>query len=240
MAYAMSEPPFVAFGPSHLLTVATILAVSLGLPTALRLWGSERLIQRVGIGLAVFIVVHEVFKTWVLVGLYDEPLNRHLPLQICGMAVLMAAVVLVWRPFRLYEVIYFWGLAGAVQALLTPEIPWDFPNLVFLGFFISHGMILVGLFYATIAFRMRPTWSSIPRVFAITLAYAFVIVAPLNVLLDTNFMYLRGLPSTGSVLDLFGPWPWYIAGAALFTLASFVVYYLPFAIRDLVVARRAS
>lgn len=231
----MSEPTaFVPFGTSHLLTLATILAISIGLPLWLRRRGSERLIRRVGIGLAIFIVAHEALKIWVLVAIYDQPLAEHLPLQICGLAVLLAATVLVWRTYRLYEVIYFWGLAGAVQALLTPELPYGFPHLVFLGFFISHGMILVGLFYATFAFRMRPTWSSVPRVFAITLGYAFLVVAPLNLLLGTNFMYLRGLPETESVLDLFGPWPWYIAGTALFTLASFVVYYLPFWIRDLV------
>lgn len=235
----MSETPFVPFGTAHLLTLAAILAVSLGLPWWLRRRGSQRLIRRVAIALAIFSVLQEVARIWVLVVLHGEPLNPHLPLHICGLAVLLTAVVLVWRPYRLYEVIYFWGLAGAVQAMLTPEIPYGFPSLVFLGFFISHGMILVGLFYATIAFRMRPTWSSVPRVFAITLSYAFLIVAPLNLLLDTNFMYLRGLPATGSVLDLFGPWPWYIAGAALFTLASFVIYYLPFAIKDRL-ARRAQ
>ena len=75
-------------------------------------------------------------------------------------------------------------------------------------------------------------------VFAITLIYAFLIVAPLNLLLGTNYMYLRGLPATGSVLDLLGPWPWYIAGGAVFTLASFVFYYLPFWLKDVVSRRR--
>jgi len=235
----MNAPPFDAFGTSHLLTIATILAISVGLPLSLRHLASERWIRRVAIGLAAFIIVHEIFKFWVLVEVYDQPWQRHLPLQICGTAVLLAATVLVLRSQRVYEVVYFWGLAGATQALLTPEIPYDFPHLVFLGFFISHGMILVGLFYATLAFRMRPTWSSIPRVSAITLAFAFLIVAPLNLLLGTNYMYLRGLPRTESVLDLLGPWPWYIIGAILFTLVSFVVYYLPFWALDYVAARKA-
>ncbi len=230
----MNAPaPFTPFGTTHLLTIAAILLVSIGLPLWLRRSGSERLTRRFAVGLAGFGIVHEVVKTWAWVVIWDQPLATSLPLEICGVAVFLTAVVLIWRNYRVYEVLYFWGLAGAVQAILTPEMPRDFPHPIYLTFFISHGLILVGVFYATLAFRMRPTWKSIPRVFAITLIYAFCVVAPINLLLDTNYMFLRGKPASESVLDLFGPWPWYIAGTAAFTLASFVFYYLPFWIWDL-------
>jgi len=42
-----------------------------------------------------------------------------------------------------------------------------------------------------------------------------------------NYMFLRDKPD-GSLLDLMGPWPAYIAGAALFTLAAFTLLDLPF------------
>ncbi len=235
----MNDPTsFTPFGSTHLWTIAVILALSLGMPLALRKWGSERLIRRIAVTVAVLGVAHELLKTWGWVVLYDQPVGTSLPLEICGISVFLAAVVLIWRTYRVYEVVYFWGLAGALQAILTPEMPYDFPHPVFLTFFISHGLILFGLFYATFVFRLRPTWSSVPRVFAITLFYAFVIVAPLNLLLDANYMFLRGKPATESVLDLFGPWPWYIAGTAVFTFASFVFYYLPFWISDLINRRR--
>ncbi len=224
---------FVPFGASHLLAIAVILVISVGLPLSLRRLGaSETLIGRIGIVAAIFAAVHELGKTWAWVAIWDQRLIDGLPLHICGAGLYLTSVLLVWRPQWVYEVVYFWGLAGALQALLTPELPYGFSHPFTISFFISHGMILFGLFYATLAFRMRPTWSSIPRAFAITLFFAFIIVAPLNMLLDTNYMYLRGKPTTGSVLDLFGPWPWYIAGTAGFTLASYVFYYLPFWVRD--------
>ncbi len=230
----MSEPAsFIPFGPSHLAALAAILLVSLGLPLWLRRSASERVVRRVAGGLAGFAVAHELIRIWAWVHVWHQPLVTGLPLHICGAGVYLSAALLAWRNDRVYEVVYFWGLAGALQAVLTPELPYDFPHLFFFSFFISHGMIFVGLSYATIAFRLRPTWGSIPRVFAITLIFAFLVVAPLNLVLDTNYMYLRGKPTTGSVLDLFGPWPWYIAGTAAFTLASFVFYYLPFWIWDL-------
>lgn len=236
----MSETAsFVPFGAGHLTAIAIVLLVSIGLPLWLRrqvqLRGdvAERWMGRVAIGVAVFAIVHEVVKTWAWVAIWDQRLIDGLPLHICGTGLYLSAVLLIWRQQWVYEVVYFWGLAGGLQAMLTPELPYGFSHPFTLSFFLSHGLIIFGLFYATLAFRMRPTWISIPRAFALTLFYAFVIVAPLNMLLDTNYMYLRGKPVTGSVLDLFGPWPWYIAGGAAFTLASYVFYYLPFWFRDL-------
>ena len=229
----MDTSPFIPFGATHWTAIALIFAVGLGVPLGLRRSGSRRLVRGIAVFVAVLAVVHELLKTWAWVAIWGQPLATGLPLEICGVAVFLTAALLIRRRQRIYEVVYFWGLAGGLQAILTPVVPYDFPHPFFVTFFLSHGFILFGLFYATLVFRLRPTWSSVPRVFAITLLYAFAVVAPLNLLLGTNYMFLRAKPPIASVLDLFGPWPWYLAGTAAFTLASFVFYYLPFWIGDL-------
>ncbi len=233
----MTEP-FAPFGTGHLLAIAVIFLLSAGLPLWLRRSTSERRVRRVALGVAVFALAHELFRIWAWVAIWDQRLVDGLPLHICGAGAYLTVALLIWRGQWVYEVVYFWGLAGGLQALLTPALPYGFSHPFTYSFFFSHGMLIFGLLYATLGFRLRPTWRSIPRVFAVTLIFAFAIVAPLNLLLDTNYMYLRGKPVTGSVLDLFGPWPWYLAGTAAFTLASFVVYYLPFWLRDVIVRRR--
>jgi uncharacterized membrane protein YwaF len=41
-------------------------------------------------------------------------------------------------------------------------------------------------------------------------------------------MFLREKPGRASLLDLMGPWPWYIPAAALLALALYVLLDLPF------------
>lgn len=142
----------------------------------------------------------------------------------------------MWRKYALYELVYFWGLAGTLQAILTPDLPYRFPDLMYTVYYINHGLI-VGIFYTTIVFRLRPTLRSVGRIYLLTLAYTFLFVAPLNMVLDTNFLYLRQKPAGASMLDFLGPWPWYIASASIVALVSYLFYYSPFWIRDLVADR---
>jgi len=155
-----------------------------------------------------------------------------LPLHLCGIAVYLTAWTLVVRGPRVYEVAYFWGLAGATQALLTPDLSHGFPHPAFLLFFLGHGAIVVGIVYATLVFGLRPYPDSIPRVAAITLGYAAAIFA-VNLWLGTNFLYLMAKPSQPSLLDWLGPWPWYLVPLVAVGLAFMLLWYLPFFVLDL-------
>jgi len=55
-------------------------------------------------------------------------------------------------------------------------------------------------------------------VYAVTIGFAAV-AAVGCLTTGGNYMFLRRKPSGGSLLDLFGPWPWYSLGAAALGLA---------------------
>jgi len=70
------------------------------------------------------------------------------------------------------------------------------------------------------------------RVFAITLGFA-AFVAVGNVLTGGNYMFLREKPNRASLLDVMGPWPWYIvSGTALGLVMFLALAGLAAAVRD--------
>lgn len=44
----------------------------------------------------------------------------------------------------------------------------------------------------------------------------------------TDYMFLRSKPPTPSLLDVLGPWPWYILVCEFVALGLFLLLYLPF------------
>jgi hypothetical integral membrane protein (TIGR02206 family) len=225
---------FQPFGTAHLLALVLIAAVTVALPLGLRRF-APGLVHPVAWLLATSMLAQEALQAaWLERSL---GLGLHLlPLDLCTLSVFMTAWVLVARSPRIYEIVYFWGLGGTTQALLTPDLALGFPSAAFLYFFVGHGLVVIGVVYATLALRLRPYPASILRVAAITLALAASVFV-LNLILGTNFMYLMAKPVQPSLLDWFGPWPWYLGGLVATALLTFFVLYLPWIFIDL---RRSS
>ncbi len=222
---------FTLWSPSHVLTIVVILVASFLIPwLALRFSAEQR--RPFEVGFAVFIVLHEATRLSSRVLVYGESWQENLPLQLCGVSVFLLAVMLLRPHVRSYELLYFWGLGGTLQAVITPDIAMAYPHPLYLGYFIYHGAVIVGALYGTFVFGLRPTLKSLPRVFLTTVIYAFGVVVPLNMLLNTNYLYLSQKPEQTSIIDHLGPWPWYIASLAAVACVSFFIYYLPFLVYD--------
>ncbi|MEL7060141.1 MAG: TIGR02206 family membrane protein [Acidobacteriota bacterium] len=223
-----SSPPFEMFAPPHLATIAVILGVAAVLP-----WIARKLDRRreIAIGLAVVMAGGEITKVVVRTAIYDFPLATNLPLSLCGIASFLGAAMLIWKNERLWELVYFWGMGGTLQAIATPDLEWGYPHPIYLFYFLTHGAIIVAAIYGLWSYGFRPTWAALPRVFLTLNLYA-ALVTPINLLLDANYLYLRAKPVQASLMDYFGPWPWYLLSLEAMALLSFVVYYLPFAAWD--------
>lgn len=140
-----------------------------------------------------------------------------LPFQLCSLMVLLSAAMLLTRNRKLSDIVFFLGILGALQALLTPNLDVAFPHFRFFNFFIAHlGIIAACLFMAAVE-RYRPNIRSLLRAF-LWLHILAVPAAITNYLADTNFMFLAHKPSTASLLDILAPWPWYLLQLELVVL----------------------
>src|SRR5206468_2817543 len=93
-------------------------------------------------------------------GVPGSELAYSLPLQLCDAAIFVAAAALWTRRQVLVEVTYFWGLAGTIQALLTPGLPQHFPSYPYVQYYIALGLfaLLDAPFrFRRGAFRTAPT-----------------------------------------------------------------------------------
>jgi len=156
-----------------------------------------------------------------------------LPLHLCSVFVFLSAFMLYRRNSTIYEYAYFLGIGGAVQAVLTPDLGmYDFPHFRYFQTFISHGLIVSAAVYMTVVERMRPTWKSFLRVLVWTNVY-MLFVGLVNALIGSNYMFIAHPPETASLIDLLGPWPWYLLSLEAIGFVLFFILYLPFAIGDM-------
>jgi hypothetical integral membrane protein (TIGR02206 family) len=221
---------FVMFGPAHLVALGVVLAVVVGVT---RLKGASDVVRtRVRWGLAITLWLNETgWHVWnAAVGQWS--LKTMLPLHVCSILVWLGGYALVSKNYRIYEVLYFLGIAGAFQALLTPDLGiYGFPHFRFFQTMISHGLIITAAVVLTVVEGMRPTWRSLLRVMVTTNVYMLVVFG-INTLLGSNYMYVNRKPDTASLIDLMPAWPWYLPWLEVLGLVLFVLLYLPFAISD--------
>jgi hypothetical integral membrane protein (TIGR02206 family) len=215
-------------GAEHLGAAAVVAATTAALVTAARLrpgpWTTTA-----ARSLAVILVSAEVGWWIYLIATHANraELAYALPFQLCDAAIFVSAFALWLRQQLLVEVTYFWGLAGTIQAVITPDLPQHFPTFAFIQYYVAHGGVVAAALLLVVGLRQWPRPRAIVWVAALTVAYA-AFVGLLDAVTGANYMYLRAKPGSATVLDALGPWPWYIGSAGLVGIALFVILDAPF------------
>lgn len=153
--------------------------------------------------------------------------STSLPLALCDVAALVAAAACWWPRPILVELTYFWGLAGTLQAVATPDVTATFPHLAFIEYVVGHVAIVVAALFLVVGLRHSPRPGAVPRVFAITAAYT-AFVGIVDATTGADYMFLRRPPSEWTLLKVLGPWPWYIVSAAGLAVLLLLLLDAPF------------
>ncbi len=146
-----------------------------------------------------------------------------LPFHLCTIAQWLAIFALLKPRQLLFDILVFWGIAGGLNAILTPQPlhGGEFP--VFLEYFIEHGgIIFVPLFLVT-AYQMRPSYHSWIRVFIFT-QLVLAVMAVFNYYTGSNYFFTAQKPIADSPFIL-GNWPYYILGFQMIGLLQFYAIY---------------
>mgnify|MGYP000088298119 CR=1 FL=1 len=220
------EFSFLSFMHLTALTIITLLLILL-YSGRKYLRGNQRMRAIVRYGLVVVLALSEIFlQIW---NISNDQWNwaDSLPLQLCSLSLVLSIILLLTRSYAIYEVVFFIGIVGALQAVLTPALDYSFPHLRFFHFFIAHFAIIAASLYMTWVEGYRPTFRSVIKTMAaLQLLLPFIIAV--NYWTGGNYMFLARKPITVSLLDMLGPWPWYLFMLEGIAFGLFLFLYLPF------------
>ena len=220
----MRARQFTAYGPSHWATIAVFV-----IGAVLLVWVGRRQTERqarrlgrvLGGGDRRHIRRNADLRHW------SRRRIDSVPLQLTDLATVAAAYALWSQRHWAYALTYYWGLVLSTQALISPALKSpDFPHYQFLAFWAIHLLVVWAAIYLTWGRGMRPTWRSYRLAVVVTAVWASVTFT-FNRIAGTNYGFLNRKPSTASLLDVLGPWPWYIFTATALILIVWALMTWP-------------
>jgi hypothetical integral membrane protein (TIGR02206 family) len=216
---------FHLFGADHFIILAAVVVLAAALAAVQRrfLHGSNRL----RIALAVFLLADAAGWYSYLASTGSPIFPGQLPLELCDVTFYLIVFVLFKLNSSVFDVAYYWVLAGSTMALLTPNLWERFPSFSTVQFFIAHGLMVSAVLYLVWSRQIRPQRGSVARAM-IALNLLALFDGAFDAVFKTNYMYLWAKPANVSLLNLLGPWPWYVLSAEPVALALFLLLYWPF------------
>ncbi|HRJ10162.1 MAG TPA: TIGR02206 family membrane protein [Prosthecobacter sp.] len=220
-------PPydFQAFSRSHIAVLAACLAALVLLAFLRRVNESQAVRAERVLGFLLLLIWPLTVLAYWHTGILS--LGNALPLHYCDIAGIAAGLALLTRRQTACEVVYYLGLAGTLQGLLTPNLKADFPDPRFLVFFLLHGGVVVTALHVVTSMGRAPRPGALRRMLAFTLGYA-ALTGLINTALGTNYAFLCRKPEQASLMDHLGPWPWYIGSLVLLAFVLYSLLHLPF------------
>lgn len=188
--------------------------------------------------LAFLLIISEMSYYWRLVAipsLGPNPVD-HLPITVCGWAVVFCSYMVIGKTQLLFDISYFWLFSGSVFALITPTvITYTGPTRFrYYQFWLEHTLGYVAIFYMIFVHGMRPTVKSAIRSYVALIALVLVaywansLIGP-----GANYLFMAKPEDTPSVLDILPPNHVLriLVMASVITLL-YVLAYLPWYLKD--------
>ncbi|HWY39779.1 MAG TPA: TIGR02206 family membrane protein [Chthoniobacterales bacterium] len=229
-----SAPEFHPFSPSHLVVILLTIVVPFVLAVIVHRTKSRFLQRSICFAISALLLINYVAYLIVARQFGVAEWQKMLPMQLCDWAMIVIIGALWTGNRRWLEVAYFWGIGGTLQAIVTPNLQFGFPDLRFISFFVAHSGIIIGIIFLMLIYGFRPRAIGILRTFAWTEVY-FVVAFTTDLLTGENYGFLLHKPEAASLLSfLSDSRPLYLLEFHILAFVFFTLLYAPFAIVDLV------
>ena len=229
---------FANFTLAHFMPILFAVAVILLIRTFRERIASFRHENTLRYILAFILILSDMSYYWRLIALPElgpNPID-HLPITVCGWAVIMCSYMVAGKNQTLFDISYFWLFSGSLFALLTPTvITYTGPTRFrYYQFWIEHTFGSLALFYMIFVHKMRPTWRSMAKSYVALIVLALVAYGTNQMLgPGANYLFMAKPEDTPSVLDILPPnfVLRILIMAGVITLMFFLAY-LPWFLKD--------
>ena len=224
---------FHPYGLPHLTVIFLTLVLPFALAAVVRRTKSQRTEKGI-IAVLSAVLIFNYFAYLIFIrsrGVVDW--RQMFPMQMCDWGMVVVMVAMWTGSQRWFEVAYFWGIGGTLQAVLTPNLRYGFPDWRFISFFTSHSGIIVGVVFLMLTRGYRPYPMSFVRAWLWSEFY-FVVTLGVDELSGVNYGFLLHKPEAFSILSfLSDSRPLYLLQMHGVALLFFLLLYAPFAVVDL-------
>jgi hypothetical integral membrane protein (TIGR02206 family) len=165
--------------------------------------------QRLLLGFALVLSVLQFAK--IPLNLYSETfdITKDIPLHMCNFLPFILVWVYATKNRTVWAIVFFWIILGVSQANFTPSVEFSlFHNDAIRYWMVHLNLVLLGL-YPAIVWKWDLELKDVGKSFIALNVIAGVIYF-LNLILDSNYLYVMDKPPGTTFFSLLPEWPAYI------------------------------
>lgn len=194
--------------------------------------------KKVRMFLAFLLIITEMSYFWRLTNvpsLNSTPVD-HLPITVCGWAIIFCSYLSVTKSQTLFDIAYFWVFAGSIFGLATPTViefcgPTRFR---YYQFWLEHTLGYVVIFYMIFVHGIRPNIKSMIKSYCALIVLGIVAIIANNLFPGANYLFMAKPEDTPSILDILPKNYGVRLMIMAITMATlFFLAYLPWFIMDI-------
>ena len=181
-------PPFIRFSTSHL--AAMFLSVFLFIYIPYRIYKNPKAswVDMISKSLGILLIGNELGWVVYKLSLGHTYWAEFMPFELCTINAYLLGILLIFRPsYAIFEVVYFWAMAGTVQGIITPRLFAGYPHYLFFEYFITHTGIVLATLILVFRYHWKVTWSTDGGILTITIDEA----NEFNFAVDGDWMWIQ-------------------------------------------------
>ncbi|QVK21096.1 TIGR02206 family membrane protein [Mycoplasmatota bacterium] len=152
--------------------------------------------------LAFIMIIADMSYFWHKMYIGAE-IKNHLPITVCGWSAILGGFMLLSKKQSLFDIVYFWVLAGSINALITPAVITDNgpTHFRYYQFWIEHTSIFIAVFYMIFVHKYKVNFKSLIKAFVAIVFLTLIAIYVNSNITGANYLFLSTTEAGDSILN---------------------------------------